>query len=99
LHFSSSWVKIRLHTENQLPMLPGSALKVPVGGWGGVVGSYPLSSQAPTPVEVELGCDNIGVTANKNMFSNNVQTLRGVASVSVVSAYSLGSCSISSLFT
>jgi hypothetical protein len=29
-------------------------------GWGGVVvvGSYPLSSQAPTPVEVELGCDN-----------------------------------------
>ena len=25
-------------------------------GW--VVGSYPLSSQAPTPVEVELGCDN-----------------------------------------
>jgi hypothetical protein len=24
-----------------------------------VVGSYPLSSQAPTPVEVELGCDNI----------------------------------------
>ena len=25
-------------------------------GW---VGSYPLSSLAPTPVEVELGCDNI----------------------------------------
>jgi hypothetical protein len=24
-----------------------------------VVGSYPLSSQAPTHVEVELGCDNI----------------------------------------
>jgi hypothetical protein len=23
-----------------------------------VVASYPLSSQAPTPVEVELGCDN-----------------------------------------
>jgi hypothetical protein len=23
-----------------------------------VVGSYPLSSQAPTHVEVELGCDN-----------------------------------------
>jgi hypothetical protein len=22
------------------------------------VGSYPLLSQAPTPVEVELGCDN-----------------------------------------
>jgi hypothetical protein len=26
-----------------------------VGGW--VVGSYPLLSQAPNPVEVELGCD------------------------------------------
>ena len=42
-------------------MLPGSALKVP--GGGGVVGwwvaSYPLLSQAPTPVEVELGCDNL----------------------------------------
>ena len=50
----SSWVKIRLHTENQLPRLSGSALKVP--GWW--VGSYPLLSQAPTPVEVELGCDN-----------------------------------------
>jgi hypothetical protein len=42
-----------LHTENQLPRLSVSALKVP--GW---VASYPLSSQAPTPVEVELGCDN-----------------------------------------
>ena len=29
----SSWVKIRLHTENQLPRLPGSALKVPVWWW------------------------------------------------------------------
>ena len=28
LHISSSWVKIRLHTENQLPSLPVSALKV-----------------------------------------------------------------------
>jgi hypothetical protein len=26
--------------------------------WCVVVGSYPLSSQAPTHVEVELGCDN-----------------------------------------
>jgi hypothetical protein len=33
LHISSSWVKIRSHTENQLPRLPGSALKVPVVGW------------------------------------------------------------------
>jgi hypothetical protein len=44
--YLSSWVKIRLHTENQLPRLHGSALKVP------------LLSQAPTQVEVELGCDN-----------------------------------------
>jgi hypothetical protein len=44
-----------LHTENQLPRLPGSALKVPVV----VVDSYPLLSQAPTHVEVELGCDNL----------------------------------------
>jgi hypothetical protein len=32
-HNSSSWVKIRLHTENQHPGLPGSALKVCVVGW------------------------------------------------------------------
>ena len=54
LHISSSWVK------NQLPRLTGSALKVPVGG----VGSYPLLSQAPTPVEVELGCDNLSYFNN-----------------------------------
>ena len=36
------------------------ALKVP-GWWGagGWVVSYPLSSQVPTHVEVELGCDNL----------------------------------------
>ena len=39
LHISSSWVKIRLHTENQLPRLPGSALKVYSGWVGGVVPS------------------------------------------------------------
>ena len=57
LHKSSSWVKIRLHTENHLPRLPVCALKVPGGGVGWVA-SYPVSSQAPTHVEVELGCDN-----------------------------------------
>ena len=56
LHISSSWVNLRLHTKNELPMMPESALTVPV--WGGGVGSYPLLSLAPTPVEVELGCDN-----------------------------------------
>ena len=39
LHISSSRVKIRLNTENKLPMLPGSTLQVElVGGgwwWGG----------------------------------------------------------------
>jgi hypothetical protein len=37
LHISSSWVKIRLLTENQLPGLCGSALEM-LTGWGGVVG-------------------------------------------------------------
>ena len=32
---SSTWDKIRLHNENQLPWLPGSALKVSVMGWSG----------------------------------------------------------------
>ena len=41
------WVKIRLHTENQLPRLSGSALKVPV--WGGVVGWW-----VPTHYQVKL---------------------------------------------
>jgi hypothetical protein len=35
LSISSSWVNIRLHTENQLHTLPGSALKVCVVGGGG----------------------------------------------------------------
>ena len=38
LRISSSWVKIRLHTENQLPTLSGSALKVVVWSGGGVGG-------------------------------------------------------------
>ena len=35
LCISFSWVKIRLHTEDQLPMLSGSTLKVYVGRVGG----------------------------------------------------------------
>ena len=38
LHISSSWVKIRLHTENGLPKLSRSALKAVVWSGGGVVG-------------------------------------------------------------
>ena len=44
LHKSSSWVKIRLHAENQLPGYPGSGLKVSVcvgGGWLG--GDRPIT--------------------------------------------------------
>ena len=52
-----------MHTENQLPSLPGSALKVPGGGGVGWVASYPFLSQAPTPAEVELGCANNAVNS------------------------------------
>ena len=42
LHESSSWVKIGLHAENQLPGWSGSGLKVCGGGWWVVVvGSDP----------------------------------------------------------
>jgi hypothetical protein len=60
----SCWVKVWLHTENQLPGLPGSALRVAHQqhgvswvGWGG--GGGPTHYVvATTQVEVELGCDN-----------------------------------------
>ena len=52
LHFVSSWVKIRLHTENQLPMLSGSALKVKLGGGVGGVDQL-ITLSTPTRVEVE----------------------------------------------
>ena len=35
----------------------------------GGVDSYPLLSQAPTPVEVELGCDNKNITAKQALIS------------------------------
>jgi hypothetical protein len=50
-HISSSWVKIMLRTENQLPMLSGSALKVRLGWWGGVVFQL-ITLSTPTRVEV-----------------------------------------------
>ena len=53
LHISFSWVKIRLHTENQLPRLPGSDLKVCVVV---VVGWVPLDYVVtPTSSWVEVG--------------------------------------------
>jgi hypothetical protein len=59
--------------------LSGGALKVPGGGVGWWVASYPLSSQAPTPVEVELGCDNklTKLPIVFNNFSNNTFKKRG----------------------
>ena len=45
---------MRLHTESKLPRLPASALKVPVGGWGGFL---PIIKSLPT--DAELGCDNV----------------------------------------
>jgi hypothetical protein len=44
------------------------------GGWGGWVGSYPLLSQAPTPVEVELGCDNCRQMSTKCLNKSELRT-------------------------
>ena len=57
LHISSSWVKIRLHTNNQLPRLPGSLCGWWVGWWVEWVVQL-ITLSLPTRVEDELGCDN-----------------------------------------
>jgi hypothetical protein len=57
-HNSSSWVKIRLHTENQLPGSPGSALKVCVVGWWGGGGFHSIMWSPQLRLGLELGCDN-----------------------------------------
>ena len=52
----STWVKIRLHSENQLPKLSGSALKVVVwvgGGW-----SNWLLCHSQLELRLSWGCDN-----------------------------------------
>ena len=57
LHISSCWVKIRLHTENQIPRLPEIVLNILM--WGGIDGvGQPISVSLPTQVEVDLACDN-----------------------------------------
>ena len=57
--YSSSWVKTRLDTENQLPRSSGSALKVCVVGWwgGGGVGWWVPLDYVVTPTSswVEVG--------------------------------------------
>ena len=47
---------------NQLPRLPGRALKVPVSG-----GFLPIIESLPTHVKVQLGCDS---TNNQGKCSN-----------------------------
>ena len=54
LHIFSSWVKIRLHTKNPLPRLPGSALKFSVGG-----GFQPIMWSHQPRLRLRLGCDNM----------------------------------------
>ena len=69
LHISPSWVKIRLYAENQLPGMPGSALKVP-GWWVGLV---------PTHYQVKLQLmlilswsrDNLSWSAGRTLFTQN----------------------------
>ena len=58
----SSWVKIRLHTENQLPRLPRAALIVMISGvvwWWGFCGMVFLPNIRPPQqrlFSVVLGC-------------------------------------------
>ena len=61
LHESSSWVKIGLHAENQLPGWSGSGLKVFRWWWvGGGGGLHTHNRVKPTLlVMVELGFDKI----------------------------------------
>ena len=55
LQHSSIWIKIRLHTENQVPRLSGSTLKVWEGG--GVVCS---TQSHQFCIGLTFGCDNKG---------------------------------------
>ena len=57
LHILSSLVNVRLHTENWLCNLPGSALKVPVGGGGyrvNIVIVFGLALAYPWPSRTTL---------------------------------------------
>ena len=59
LIISSSWVNLKLHTENQLYTLPGSALKVCVVVVGGRVGGWwvGVESEFSDWLWLELGLD------------------------------------------
>ena len=59
IRISSCWVTIRLHTENQLYTLPGSALKVCVvgGGWvGGVESEFSDQLWLWPSRTIDIGC-------------------------------------------
>ena len=76
LHESSSWVKIGLHAENQLPGWSGSGLKV-CGGWV-VGGGWVLTHNRVKPtllVKVELGFDNNQV--HSSVSQHNMPQLQG----------------------
>ena len=70
LHISSSWVKIRLYTENQLPRLSRSGFKVYLGGGGGGwVGSTQLCGHTNFKLRIglKLGFDNTGMIFSLNL--------------------------------
>jgi hypothetical protein len=54
-HISSSWVKIILHTKNQLTRLPGTALIVITFSVVVVVVVF-FTDNNTTPTKVELSC-------------------------------------------
>ena len=54
-HISSSWVKIGFNTENQLPMLPKTALNVMKPAWWWCGGFF-LTDNNTTPTKVVLSC-------------------------------------------
>ena len=74
-HISSSWVRIRLHTKNQLPRLPGSGLKcnhicgVVLVWWCGGSGGGVILIFA---VSVALNCNQSGGMASMlGMYGTN----------------------------
>ena len=74
LHESSSWVKIGLHAENQLPGWSGTGLKV--FRWWWVGGLHTHNRVKPTLlVKVELGFDNNQV--NSSVSQHNMPQLQG----------------------
>ena len=51
----SSQIKIRLHNENQIPLLPASKVSAKKSCWWVVIGSLSIIVSLPTCVEIGLG--------------------------------------------